>query len=289
MLNHGVSTGGLFLIVGMLSDRRHTRLIAEFGGLKKVMPRLVGGVPDRHAVVDRAARAERLRRRVPDPARRVPLESAAGGVRGDRRDPVGDLHAVDVPARELRAGDQREERGAAGSRGRASGRCIVPIVALAVLMGVLPNLFLRPMEPSVERLLEPVQQSAPARIQARTAAGLEPVDVAGMRPMMSVLQRDRADGLRHRGRHRRDDRRGVPRAGRADADRRRSASIGLRRRGDRVVAALGPQRRQLRRRRRRQLRAVRHRDPDRRRPAVAGDLRRRPSSASGCRAASTTR
>src|SRR5207247_11459266 len=41
MLNHGVSTGGLFLIVGMLSDRRHTRLITEYGGLKKVMPRLV--------------------------------------------------------------------------------------------------------------------------------------------------------------------------------------------------------------------------------------------------------
>src|SRR5436190_405031 len=41
MLNHGVSTGGLFMIVGMLSDRRHTRLIAEFGGLKAVMPRLV--------------------------------------------------------------------------------------------------------------------------------------------------------------------------------------------------------------------------------------------------------
>ena len=41
MLNHGVSTGGLFMIVGMLSDRRHTRLISEFGGLKAVMPRLV--------------------------------------------------------------------------------------------------------------------------------------------------------------------------------------------------------------------------------------------------------
>src|SRR5690606_28573529 len=40
MVAHGVSTGGLFLIVGMLSDRRHTRLIAEFGGLKRVMPRL---------------------------------------------------------------------------------------------------------------------------------------------------------------------------------------------------------------------------------------------------------
>src|SRR4029077_12487448 len=41
MLNHGVSTGGLFIIVGMLSDRRHTRLISEFGGLKAVMPRVV--------------------------------------------------------------------------------------------------------------------------------------------------------------------------------------------------------------------------------------------------------
>src|SRR5687767_3551758 len=39
MLAHGVSTGALFLIVGMLSDRRHTRLIAEFGGLKKVLPK----------------------------------------------------------------------------------------------------------------------------------------------------------------------------------------------------------------------------------------------------------
>ena len=39
MLNHGVSTGALFLMVGMLYERRHTRLIAEFGGLKNVMPR----------------------------------------------------------------------------------------------------------------------------------------------------------------------------------------------------------------------------------------------------------
>ena len=71
MLAHGVSTGGLFLIVGMLSDRRHTRQIAEFGGLKAVMPQARGGVPAGHARVDRAARHERVRRRVPDSARRV--------------------------------------------------------------------------------------------------------------------------------------------------------------------------------------------------------------------------
>jgi NADH-quinone oxidoreductase subunit M len=38
MLNHGISTGGLFLIVGMIYERRHTRMISDFGGLSKVMP-----------------------------------------------------------------------------------------------------------------------------------------------------------------------------------------------------------------------------------------------------------
>ena len=38
MLNHGISTGSLFLIVGMIYERRHTRMIGEFGGLSKVMP-----------------------------------------------------------------------------------------------------------------------------------------------------------------------------------------------------------------------------------------------------------
>ena len=38
MLNHGISTGALFLMVGMLYDRRHTRQIADFGGLKSEMP-----------------------------------------------------------------------------------------------------------------------------------------------------------------------------------------------------------------------------------------------------------
>lgn len=38
MINHGLSTGALFLIVGMIYERRHTRELAEFGGLWKVMP-----------------------------------------------------------------------------------------------------------------------------------------------------------------------------------------------------------------------------------------------------------
>lgn len=38
MINHGLSTGALFLIVGMIYERRHTRLIEQFGGLARPMP-----------------------------------------------------------------------------------------------------------------------------------------------------------------------------------------------------------------------------------------------------------
>jgi NADH-quinone oxidoreductase subunit M len=38
MVNHGLSTGALFLVVGMLYDRRHTRQISDFGGITAVMP-----------------------------------------------------------------------------------------------------------------------------------------------------------------------------------------------------------------------------------------------------------
>ena len=72
MLAHGISTGGLFLIVGMLSDRRHTRLITEFGGLKSVMPRLIAAFLLITLASIGMPGDERVRRRVPDHARRVP-------------------------------------------------------------------------------------------------------------------------------------------------------------------------------------------------------------------------
>ncbi len=43
MVNHGVSTGGLFLVVGMLYERRHTKALAAFGGIWKVLP-VFGGL-----------------------------------------------------------------------------------------------------------------------------------------------------------------------------------------------------------------------------------------------------
>jgi NADH-quinone oxidoreductase subunit M len=38
MINHGISTGALFLLVGIVYERRHTRMIADYGGLAKQMP-----------------------------------------------------------------------------------------------------------------------------------------------------------------------------------------------------------------------------------------------------------
>jgi NADH-quinone oxidoreductase subunit M len=38
MINHGLSTGALFILVGMLYERRHTRQIADFGGIARPMP-----------------------------------------------------------------------------------------------------------------------------------------------------------------------------------------------------------------------------------------------------------
>ncbi len=38
MVNHGISTGALFLLVGVIYDRKHTRLVKDYGGIAKVMP-----------------------------------------------------------------------------------------------------------------------------------------------------------------------------------------------------------------------------------------------------------
>ena len=109
MLAHGVTTGGLFLMVGMLYDRRHTRLISEFGGLKSVMPRLTAvfliitlasiGMPGLNGFVGEFLIMLGTFR----------WRSPASRRRGPRGDSLGRLHAVDGPACLLRSGDEREE------------------------------------------------------------------------------------------------------------------------------------------------------------------------------------
>ena len=53
----------------------------------------------------------------------------------------------------------------------------MPTIAMAILMGVVPGIFLRPMEPSVNRLIERVTASQPARVDNRSGAAAPVVPV----------------------------------------------------------------------------------------------------------------
>jgi NADH-quinone oxidoreductase subunit M len=167
MLNHGVSTGGLFLIVGMLSDRRHTRLISEYGGLKKVTPRLVGafliitlssiGLPGLNGFVGE-------------------FLILLGAFRWDPGLTAFAASGVILSATYMLWMFQRVNYGPVENEKNSrlpdllprEWAVIAPIIAAAILMGVLPNLFLRPIEPAVDRLVNQIQQEqrSPTRVQA---------------------------------------------------------------------------------------------------------------------------
>ena len=63
MINHGLSTGGLFLLVGMIYERYHTRQLDDLGGLAARLPLLAVFAGVHLAVEHRAAGAQRVRRR----------------------------------------------------------------------------------------------------------------------------------------------------------------------------------------------------------------------------------
>jgi NADH-quinone oxidoreductase subunit M len=171
MLSHGISTGGLFLVVGMLSDRRHTRAIAEYGGLKRVVPHLVAvfllltlssiGLPGLNGFVGEFLILLGTFRA--DPA--LAAAAASGLV-------LSATYMLWMFQR-VNYGPVTDERNAhLADLGPREWIVIVPVVAIAVVMGVLPNLFLRPIEPSVNRMIEQVERAAPTRIQAATASGV---------------------------------------------------------------------------------------------------------------------
>ena len=188
MLAHGVSTGGLFMIVGMLSDRRHTRLISEYGGLKAVTPHLVRAfllitlasiaLPLTNGFVGEfliLLGAFQWNPRLAAVATTGVILSAVymlwmfqrvnyGPIRNEKN-----RHLPDLTPREW--------------------VMVVPIGAMAIFMGVLPNVFLRPMGPAVNRVIERVTGERPVGAQP-TAAGRG----GDLRPAGSAAAGVRADG-----------------------------------------------------------------------------------------------
>ena len=176
MLAHGVSTGGLFLLVGMLSDRRHTRLIAEFGGLKRVTPRFVAaflivtlasiGLPGLNGFVGE-------------------FLILVGAFAWDPRFAVFAATGIILSAAYMLWMFQRVNYGPVTNEKNAvlpdlqprEWVVILPIVVMIVVMGVCPNWFLSPMAPAVERTVErihrgvPIEADAAARIPAQGLDG----------------------------------------------------------------------------------------------------------------------
>jgi NADH-quinone oxidoreductase subunit M len=165
MLAHGVSTGGLFAVVGMLSDRRHTRLISEFGGLKAVMPRLTAafliitlasvGLPGLNGFIGE-------------------FLIMLGAFRWEPRFVVGAGLGVILSAVYMLWMFQRVYYGPVTNAENAHLKdlsvrewaVVGPLCALSVVMGVVPNLFLAPMEPAVTRIVQRLESREPMRVEA---------------------------------------------------------------------------------------------------------------------------
>jgi NADH-quinone oxidoreductase subunit M len=173
MLAHGVSTGGLFCIVGMLSDRRHTRLISEYGGIKKVVPRLTAasllitlasvGLPGMNGFVGEfliMLGAFRWDARFVVVAGLGVILSAVYMLWMFQRVYYGEVthehnrHMPDLSFREW--------------------AIVGPLAAAAIFMGVFPNVFLRPMEPAVTRIVQRMEQRQPMQAAVAPDAPIAP-------------------------------------------------------------------------------------------------------------------
>jgi NADH-quinone oxidoreductase subunit M len=156
MLNHGVSTGGLFLLVGMLYERRHTRLIAEYGGIARRVPLIATafvivtlssiGLPGTNGFVGEflilsGTWLSRLEA--------APLMAglAALGVI------LGAVYMLVLVEKVFFGAMKNPHNAALPDLTVREGFVLVPVIALIVVMGLLPGPFLRPAKPAVDRLV----------------------------------------------------------------------------------------------------------------------------------------
>ncbi len=168
MLNHGVSTGGLFLIVGMLSDRRHTRLISEFGGLKSVMPRLTAmfliitlssiALPGLNGFVGEFLILLGVFRWSP-----MFAAVAATGVI------LSAVYMLWMFQRVNYGPVTNDKNSNLPDLTSREGFALGPLVVMAIVMGIAPLPFLRTMEPSVDLIVQRVVAGRPTVVDREIA------------------------------------------------------------------------------------------------------------------------
>jgi NADH-quinone oxidoreductase subunit M len=151
MINHGISTGALFFLVGVIYERRHTRLLADFGGLAKNMPWFAtilivatlssvglpgtGGFVGEFLILNGVFQA-----------------SPVAGMLASLGVLLGAVYMLTL-CRKILFGplDNPDNKELEDLSPREFGY-LVPLALLAVLMGVFPNAFIDKTKPSIERL-----------------------------------------------------------------------------------------------------------------------------------------
>ena len=173
MISHGLSTGALFLLIGMLYERRHTRMIADYGGIARVVPVFsliltvvalssiglpgLNGFIGEFLVLLGSFTAFPLATAIATTGvifAAAYLLWALQRLIFNRLDDAENEHLVDLTARELAV--------------------MLPLLAGIVWMGLYPAPVLRRMAPAAERFLEtmnpPAQLPGPARLGAAPAS-----------------------------------------------------------------------------------------------------------------------
>ncbi len=155
MVNHGLSTGALFLMVGMIYERRHTRMLDDFGGLWKSVPVFCGfflvvvmssaGLPGLNGFIGEYTILLGMYLRQPVFA----ILGALGVIlaawylltafRKLAQGPLTNPENDSAHLKDLRPGEIA---------------MLVPLVLLFFLIGLFPNLFLDKINPSVAQLVE---------------------------------------------------------------------------------------------------------------------------------------
>jgi NADH-quinone oxidoreductase subunit M len=156
MISHGLTTGALFLIIGMMYERRHTRAIADYGGLWKSVPRLGGlmlvavfasaGLPGMSGFIGE-------------------FLSLVGAFLSHR--PYAIISAVGVilsavyllwAFQRVFTGEPTGENATMKDLNAREVLTLVPLLGLSVFLGVYPKPVLERLEPSVKALIVHVEQ-----------------------------------------------------------------------------------------------------------------------------------
>ena len=156
MVNHGLSTGALFMLVGVIYERRHTRLLADYGGIGKTMPLFTVffiiavlssvGLPGLNGFI-----GEFLILAGSFQTHPVAATIAASGVI------LAAIYLLWLVQRVFFGPITNKENENVPEIAWNEIAAVVPLVIFMVWIGVKPNTFLKKMEPSVKHLLTTVQ------------------------------------------------------------------------------------------------------------------------------------